>query len=471
MMAFVSLTFVACNKDDNGPSTPDATCSDGILNNGETEIDCGGPNCEPCKVAVTPTCSDGTMNGDETGVDCGGSCNACPETGSATVSDNIIEDTSWSADTIYTLDGRIFVESGATLTIEAGTIIKGAQGAGANASVLVINKGATIEAAGTAEAPIIFTAESDDIAIGQTAGTNLDQNQNGLWGGLIILGNAPVSLDGDAQSALVEGLPTDTDNEDLGSYGGDDPADSSGTLQYVSIRHGGIALSDGNEINGLTLGGVGSGTTIDHIEVVANLDDGIEFFGGTVNPSSLFVWAQRDDAIDIDQAYSGTIDNVYVVLGAGSDHAFEIDGPEGSLEGSFTLMNATLVGNADNTEGGEYADYRSGATGSTSNVYASGFPEGKDVELDDNGVAQNFLDGSLTFEAWEIVGFGADIFNESVPKDDNDVELENRIILNPTFDVRAEAWTTTIEAGSQTVGATASEFSWTYSNTKAGLGL
>lgn len=450
MMAFAAISLTSCGDDDSGPDPVVETCSDGIQNQGETAVDCGGPNCTPC----------GTGGG-------GGGTD-----GAVSVSDNITEDTSWTADNIYTLDGRIFVESGATLTIEAGTIIKGADGQGANASVLIISRGADIEAVGTAAAPIIFTAESDDIAIGQTAGTNLDQNSNGLWGGLIILGNAPASLDGDAESALIEGLPTDTDNENLGLYGGSDPEDSSGTLQYVSIRHGGIALSTGNEINGLTLGAVGSGTTIDHIEVVGNKDDGIEIFGGTVNPSSLFVWAQLDDAIDIDQAYSGTIDNVFVVQGGQSDHAFEIDGPEGSLEGSFTLMNATLVGNAENIEGGEYADYRSGATGSTSNVYAYGFPEGKDVETADNGVAQNLLDGTLTFEAWEIVGFGAEIFNESVPKDeDTGVELEERIILNPTFDVRAEEWTTTVEEGSQTVGATNAEFSWTYSNTKAGLGL
>ncbi|MDT7828495.1 hypothetical protein RQM65_07460 [Pricia sp. S334] len=468
MMALVAISFTACSDDDNGPVIPEATCSDGQRNGSETGIDCGGPDCEPC----TDADPDSDPN---------------PEpSGAITVSDNITTDTDWTADTIYTLEGRIFVESGATLTIAPGTIIKGASGSGANASVLIVSKGAMINAAGTAEEPIILTSVEDNIEIGQTAGTNLDQNDTGKWGGLIILGNAPVSLDGDAESALIEGLPTDTDNEDLGSYGGKDPTDNSGTLQYVSIRHGGIALSEGNEINGLTMGGVGNGTTVDHIEVVGNKDDGIEFFGGTVDASSLFVWAQEDDAIDIDQAYSGTIDNVYVVLGGTSDHAFEIDGPEGSLAGSFTLTNATLVGNADNAEGGELADYRSGATGITSNIYVIGFPEGKDVELDNNQVAQNWLagldnpdaDNALIFEAWEVVGFGNEIFIESVGciencnDDDNENDVKEKPILSdPTFTEAAADWTATVEAGAQTVGATASEFSWTYSNTKAGLGL
>ena len=113
---------------------------------------------------------------------------------------------------------------------------------------------------------------------------------------------------------------------------------------------GGAEIGEGNEINGLTLGGVGTGTTVNHIEVVANVDDGIEFFGGTVDASNLLVWGQGDDAIDIDQAYSGTIDGALVVLTAASDHGFEIDGPEGSAPGRFTLKNATVIGATDDCE-------------------------------------------------------------------------------------------------------------------------
>ena len=101
------------------------------------------------------------------------------------------------------------------------------------------------------------------------------------------------------------------------------------------------------------------------------------------------VWAQGDDALDIDQAYSGVIDNAVVVLGDVSDHAFEIDGPEGTLNGEFTLQNVTIIGNTV-TSNGEYADYRSNAQGNTSNIYAYGFKDSSDVELDNDGVATNY---------------------------------------------------------------------------------
>ena len=400
-----------------------------------------------------------------------------PPTESTTLSGQITEDRTLTADKIYTLDGRVTVTNGATLTIEAGTIIKANGGTAANASVLIIARGAKIEANGTAANPIIFTSIADDIQLGQTEGTNLDENQRGLWGGLIILGNAPVSLNGDADAAQIEGIPASDTN---GLYGGSNAADDSGSVRYVSIRHGGALIGEGNEINGLTLGGVGTGTTIEFIEVVGNVDDGVEFFGGTVNASNLLVWAQGDDAIDIDQAYSGTIDNVVVVQGAISDHGLEIDGPEGSATGSFTLQNVTLFG----SDSGEVADYRSGATGTTSNVLVTGFTASADVELDNNGVSQNFLDGALTFANWEVVlptGVAAaeDIFVEKVgcamncdDEDDSNDILQDPIILAPTFTERAANFSAAVaDAASATVGATTSAFSWTFANSKANLGF
>ena len=139
-------------------------------------------------------------------------------------------------------------------------------------------------------------------------------------------------------------------------------------------------IGEGNEINGLTLGGVGSGTTITNVEVVANKDDGIECFGGTVNITNALVWAQGDDAYDIDQAYSGTISNFIYIAGEDSDHGLEIDGPEGTATGSFTLTNGTLKGLS-----AEYADFRDGATGTVSNLYFFNFASGSDFELDADG--------------------------------------------------------------------------------------
>ena len=382
----------------------------------------------------------------------------------APVGDNVINvsgevspGTTWNNDNIYVLNQKVVVPSGVELTIEAGTIIKGKRGNGSLASALIVAQGGKINAVGTATEPIIFTSIDDNIEIGQTAGTNLDETNSGLWGGLIVLGYAPCSFSGDVDVVQIEGIPAD---DTFGLYGGDNATDNSGVYKYISIRHGGALIGEGNEINGLTLGGVGSGTVIENIEVVANVDDGIEFFGGTVNASNLLVWAQGDDALDIDQAYSGTIDNAVVVLGANSDHAFEIDGPEGTATGGFTLKNATIVGNAV-TQNGEYADYRSSAMGRTENIYAYGFKDSSDVELDNDGVATNYNDGLLTFGAWEIV----------LPAGVSDVM---DIFANKAETVMVSGFGSTASAvteGANTVGATTSLLSWTYANAKAGLGF
>ena len=367
----------------------------------------------------------------------------------------IESDELWEKECIYVLNNKVVVPDGVTLTIEAGTIIKGTSGTGSLASALIIAQGGKIIAAGSASEQIVFTSTADNITVGESYGSNLDQNNRGLWGGLIVLGYAPSSFAGDVDALQIEGIPAE---DSWGLYGGNDPNDNSGILKYISIRHGGALIGEGNEINGLTLGGVGAGTEIDNIEVVGNVDDGIEFFGGTVDASNLLVWAQGDDAIDIDQAYSGTIDNVVVHLGDISDHAFEIDGPEGSLNGSFILQNASIFGNGI-TENGEYADYRSNAMGSTSGVFASGFPEGKDVELDNDGVATNYNSGALTFGAWDIV----------LPAGVSDV---TSVFVNKANSVSVSGFGSTATAVSAqgSNGADTSAFNWTFSNIKAGLG-
>ena len=242
----------------------------------------------------------------------------------------ITEDTYWYADTAYEMAGKVVVEEGATLFIEAGTTIQARDGQGSVSTALIIAQGGKIEAVGTPQAPIVFTSIYDQ---GQ-----LDESDQGLWGGIVILGKAPISAD--ATPSLIEGIPA---NVGYGEYGGTDATDNSGVLKYISIRHAGTLLGDGNELNGLTLGGVGSGTVIDNIEVVGNLDDGIEFFGGCVDATNLLVWAQGDDAFDIDQAYAGTISNFVNVEGADSDHALEIDGPEGNYSDTFIMENGILI--------------------------------------------------------------------------------------------------------------------------------
>ena len=242
----------------------------------------------------------------------------------STLEGNITSNTTLDASKVWLLKGRVSVVDGVTLTIPAGTVIKAQAGTGTDASTLIIARGGKIDAQGTSDSPIVMTSVSDNIQAGGTypsSGPALGIDARGLWGGLLILGKAPSSFSGDVTELQIEGIPSSDFN---GLYGGNDAADNSGTLKYVSIRHGGAEIGEGNEINGLTLGGVGNGTVIDNIEVIANVDDGIEFFGGTVNASNLLVWGQGDDGLDIDQAYAGTITNGMVVLAAASEHGLEL---------------------------------------------------------------------------------------------------------------------------------------------------
>ena len=324
------------------------------------------------------------------------------EEGSVVVDQNITTNTTWTKDNVYELAGRIAVEAGAELTIEAGTVIKGRTGSGSNATALIIARGAKIFANGTASEPIIFTAKADELVSGQIESPNLDESYRGLWGGVIVLGNAPASLKGGVTETSIEGIPA-TDNN--GKYGGNNATDNSGVLKYVSIRHGGTNIGDGNEINGLTLGGVGNGTVVENIEVVSNVDDGIEFFGGTVNVKNVVVWGVGDDPIDTDQAWAGTLDNFVVVCGNQTDHALEIDGPEGPSNAGHTVINGTIKGN----DVSELADFRSNAQGSFSNLYFFNFADPAQTEgrgdlgfntgdnKDDFRVEDNFKAGLLSF--------------------------------------------------------------------------
>ncbi|WP_276368452.1 hypothetical protein [Chryseolinea sp. H1M3-3] len=337
------------------------------------------------------------------------------------VSGVIDEDVTWTADNIYELAGRVIVDDGTTLTIEAGTIIKGREGEGINASALMVARGGKLNAAGTAEKPIIMTSELDDIMPGETAGSNLDEEDKGLWGGLVILGKAPISVSG-ATEAQIEGVPA---SETLGLYGGDVANDNSGTISYVSIRHGGTVLSGGSEINGLTLGGVGSGTTINNIEVFANVDDGVEFFGGSVNVSNLLISYQGDDGVDIDQAYAGTLDGFMVIHGGDTDEGLEIDGPEGAANatGKFILKNGTLIGDPTKpSDASSLADFKSKAQGTLENVVFSGYTAGKKIKLASSydgsctptlDAYKNVVDNNLVFTTVQFTGFTVDVYAAS----------------------------------------------------------
>lgn len=317
-----------------------------------------------------------------------------PDTKDTTSKKGILKkNETWKSGSTIILKDRVTVPDGVTLTIEAGVVVKGEAGAGANASALLIARGGTLNAQGTAAKPIIFTSVADEIEPDQIKSPNLKPDVQGLWGGLIILGKAPISAD--AKAVQIEGIPPSDTN---GLYGGDKKDDNSGTIRYISIRHGGTNIGEGNEINGLTLGGVGSGTTIEYVEIVGNADDGIEPFGGSVNVKNILVWNSGDDSFDCDQAYSGTIDNFIGILGANSDHGLELDGPEGAAitSDAYTLKNGSIKGKGkDAKEKGEYADLRSDAKCTLDKIYFFNFSENSDFELDNNKVAQNYLDGKI----------------------------------------------------------------------------
>ncbi|WBO83671.1 T9SS type A sorting domain-containing protein [Hymenobacter yonginensis] len=233
----------------------------------------------------------------------------------------ITQNTTWTRNNIYVLNGCVYVNSGATLTIEAGTIIKGDL---ANQGALVIRQGARLNAVGTPTQPIVFTSN-------QPAGSRAP----GDWGGIILCGRAPVNLSG---NPTIEGGVNAT-------FGGTDPADNSGTLQYVRIEYPGVAFQPNNEINGLTLGGVGYGTTIDHIQVTGSGDDSFEWFGGTVNAKYLISLAGTDDDFDTDNGFSGRVQ-----YGLGLRNPGRGDNASGGVSNGFESDNdATGTANGPQT--------------------------------------------------------------------------------------------------------------------------
>ncbi|MEM8712728.1 MAG: hypothetical protein AAGG01_17390, partial [Planctomycetota bacterium] len=216
-------------------------------------------------------------------------------TAQVSVTADIASSTTWTADNVYSLEQQIYVLPGATLTIEPGTRIESTAGAGGG---LAVTRGAQIFALGENGAPIVFTSTADDGTWREAANE---------WGNLTIMGAAYVSENEVATNTPVPSASNFANMEGLappaGSsnarYGGGDDDDDSGVLRYVSLRFGGRVMGLGNELNGLSLGGVGRGTDIHHVEVMNNVDDGIEVWGGTVNLKYFSVWNVGDDSLDV----------------------------------------------------------------------------------------------------------------------------------------------------------------------------
>ncbi|HEX5052116.1 MAG TPA: hypothetical protein VFZ65_10110 [Planctomycetota bacterium] len=289
------------------------------------------------------------------------------------VNSNITTSTTWLATNVYQLQGDVYVEPGATLTIQAGTVI-----ASVANSALAVCRGAQIIANGTKDAPIIFTSTADRAT--WTAGNpktgTFRQTANNEWGNLTIMGSAYISenqtlTNTPAPSASnyadMEGLTPA--NTSLNDYGGGNDNDDSGSLSYVSLRYGGLSIAVGVELNGLSLGGIGRNTEIHHIEVLNNLDDCIEVWGGTVNFKYLSLWNAGDDSFDLDQGWRGKAQYGLIVQGhsgTGSqgsgfgDNAIEIDGAElchWQPVTTATIYNFTVIGNPHPTQGSSAGDH------------------------------------------------------------------------------------------------------------------
>lgn len=392
---------------------------------------------DKCADVVCPNgqiCVDGTCQGSTTNV---------------LVTSNISVNTVWTNDNVYELAGRITILDGVTLFIEPGTVIKGQAGTGSNATALLVARGGKLVANGSSTLPIIFTSVADEItpeqvASGNFVSPNLDANNSGLWGGVIVLGKAPISAS--ASEIQIEGIPTTDAN---GLYGGSETNDNSGIIRYVSIRHGGANIGNGNEINGLTLGGVGVATTIENIEIVGNQDDGIEFFGGTVNVKNLIVWNSGDDAVDTDQSWAGTLDNFIVICGGATDHALEIDGPEGTYLASHTLINGSVKGSPE----AELGDFRACPRGAFNNIFFFDFTDPALLGRGDLSISNptnntcstdNLTNGVLTFSNLQVI-------------------LPTNVTLNSVFKNGTSTYATSVTSTNRTTGANKSVFNWTWS--------
>lgn len=261
-----------------------------------------------------------------------GSCQYCTDcdTSTITLQGSILTSQTLKANHKYLLSGFVYVESGVTLTIEPGTVIKGDK---VSKGSLIIKRGGKIMAEGTAAKPIIFTSNQP-----------VGQRDYGDWGGIIICGKAPVNLTGG--EGLIEGGPD-------AYFGGTNAHDNSGIIKYVRIEFAGIAFQPNQEINGLTLAGVGDETIIENIQVSYSGDDSYEFFGGTVNVKHLIAFRGWDDEFDTDNGWSGMAQFCFAlrdpnIADQSGSNGFESDndasGTEASPYTSGIFTNVTILG-------------------------------------------------------------------------------------------------------------------------------
>ncbi len=328
------------------------------------------------------------------------------------VTGTLTADATWTSDKVWVLDGYVVVDNNVTLTIEAGTVVLAEDGQTENASALIIERDAILIAEGTAEEPIIFSSIQDDV---NDPDDFLDKEAQGLWGGIIMCGDAPANTANNG-SEQIEGIPSSLP-ANVATFGGNEPEDSSGVMRYVSIRHTGVALASNDEIQGLSLAGVGNRTVLEYIESYASADDGIEIFGGTVNMKYVSIFAADDDGLDYDQGWTGNIQYLFVMQASdngGSGGEWDgADSPEdGTPFSNSTIYNMTMIGNAPAGDNNLLANYRANGGGKVYNSVMIEFEQGVSIQYkaDDNvpeSSYKRFQAGELDMTNnvfWEVAG-------------------------------------------------------------------
>lgn len=356
----LSMSSVGCGDDDN-QSTPDGGTTNDGGNGGDGGGNDGGGN-DGGPDGEVPAC-DLSVEGRERDQI------PYPNTGTITL----------TSDKVWELEGITHVADGEVLTIEPCTVIVGMpESATRGVAVLVVSRGGQIQAAGEADRPILFTSSAPP-----------GQREAGDWGGVVILGRAPTNA---GDQVVIEGLPDAEENR----FGGNMPADNSGVFRYVRIEFNGYELVENVEVNGLTMGGVGSGTQIDHVMVNNNIDDCFEWFGGTVSATHLICNNGEDDQFDGDLGWNGSVEYFFgrVQNASSSDpHGFEIDGNRNNFAAT-PLTNpqfskGTLCGPGvipgTATRG---AVLRRGARGSLDEVVLMGFQNAMSLRDDAHGTPE-----------------------------------------------------------------------------------
>lgn len=290
----------------------------------------------------------------------------------------------------YNLTGTVNIKSGGKLIIPAGTTI---QSEGGFAAYILVEQGGKIEANGTATAPIRFTSSKSNPKAGD-------------WGGIIINGYAPIS-------GATAGTTSATEVDNSKPYGGSNVADNSGILRYVTIEYSGARSSADIEHNGLTLNGVGNGTVIENIYILEGSDDGIEFFGGSVNVTNLLVVNSDDDMFDFTQGYTGTLKNCYGIWengfsstekdprGVEADGNLDGKGPDHVGQSNFKIENMTIVNNSSYIMD-DVIKIRRGAKAAITNALVKGsgpykdFFDGKDSAGDGDSATSASITKSIT---------------------------------------------------------------------------